>query len=317
MICLEFDLEIANAEKAVLLTRLYSYLLDKYSKRERVILIIDEAQNLPEKTLEEIRMLSNLEAEKHHLLQMILVGQPQLREKLQRKNLEQFVQRVTVYCHLDALDKIQMDYYIRHRLKIAGAQILDIFDPEALDEIFKHSLGIPRLINLLCDAALVYGYADDVKMIGRELVDAVAQARNPKKRRGSQDSLPEEEKIIEAATSDFSTLLRQDFEGRFKMLEEKIASQEERILNISKGLESLQGHRDERDKIIIEQFKMLKKSLNRRADIMTARLEEQGYLSKVVSRKKDGKKQSITLLQPQKKQEPDPAPGSTSTDNPS
>ena len=92
------------------------------------------------------------------------------------------------------------------------------------------------------------------------------------------------------------------------MLEEKIASQEERILNISKGLESLQGHRDERDKIIIEQFKMLKKSLNRRADIMTARLEEQGYLSKVVSRKKDGKKQSITLLQPQKKQEPDPAP---------
>jgi len=82
MICLEFELDIANAEKAVLLTRLYSYLLDKYSKRERVILIIDEAQNLPEKTLEEIRMLSNLEAEKHHLLQMILVGQPQLREKL-------------------------------------------------------------------------------------------------------------------------------------------------------------------------------------------------------------------------------------------
>jgi general secretion pathway protein A len=308
MICLEFELDIANADKAVLLTRLYSYLLEKYSKRERVILIIDEAQNLPEKTLEEIRMLSNLEAEKHHLLQMILVGQPQLKEKLERKSLEQFVQRITVYCHLDALEKIQVDYYIRHRLKIAGAQNLDLFDPEALDAIFKHSLGIPRLINMLCDAALVYGYADDAKIIGRELIDVVAQARHPGKRRDWQESLPEEEKIHEAAIPDSSALLRQELEGRFKMFEEKLASQEDRILNISKGLESLQGHRDERDKLIIELFKMMKKSLNRRADIMTARLEEQGYLSKVVSRKKDDKKQTITLLQSPKKQEPDPSP---------
>jgi len=307
MICLEFELDIANAEKAVLLTRLYSYLLDKYSKRERVILIIDEAQNLPEKTLEEIRMLSNLEAEKHHLLQMILVGQPQLREKLQRKSLEQFVQRITVYCHLDALDKIQMDYYIRHRLKVAGAQNLDIFGTEALDAIYEHSRGIPRLINMICDAALVYGYADDIKIIGRAMIDAVAQAR-PGKRRGSQDSLPEDEKIYEAATPDFPAVLRRDFEDRFKVFEEKLANQEDRILNISKGLESLQGHRDGRDKIIIELFKMMKKSLNRRADIVTARLEEQGYLSKVVSRRKTGKKQPITLLQPKKKQEPDPAP---------
>jgi len=307
MICLEFELDIANAEKAVLLTRLYSYLLDKYSKRERVILIIDEAQNLPEKTLEEIRMLSNLEAEKHHLLQMILVGQPQLREKLQRKSLEQFVQRITVYCHLDALDKIQMDYYIRHRLKIAGAQNLDIFGTEALDAIYEHSRGIPRLINMLCDAALVYGYADDIKIIGPALIDAVAQAR-PGKRRGSQDSLPEDEKIYEPATPDFPAVLRREFEERFKVFEEKFANQEERILNISKGLESLQGHRDGRDKIIIELFKMMKRSLNRRADIMTARLEEQGYLKPVVPGKKSGEKQPITLLQPKKKQEPDPAP---------
>jgi general secretion pathway protein A len=308
MICLEFELEIANAEKALLLTRLYSFLLEKYSKRERVILIIDEAQNLPEKTLEEIRMLSNLEAEKHHLLQMILVGQPQLKEKLERKNLEQFVQRITVYCHLDALDKNQVDHYIRHRLKIAGAQNLDLFDPEALDAIFKHSLGIPRLINMLCDAALVYGYADDAKIIDRELIEAVAQARHPGKRRDSQNSLPEEEKIYEAAAPDPSALLKQEFEARFKMLEEKLASQEERILTIGSGLEFLQGHRDERDKIIIELFKMMRKSLNRRADIMTTRLEEQGYLSKVVSRKKADKKQPITLVQPPKKQEPDPNP---------
>jgi general secretion pathway protein A len=309
MICLEFDLEIANADKPVLLARFYSYLLEKYSKRERVILIIDEAQNLPEKTLEEIRMLSNLEAEKHHLLQMILVGQPQLKEKLERKSLEQFVQRITVYCHLDALDKIQVDHYIRHRLKIAGAQNLDLFDPEALDAIFKHSLGIPRLINMLCDAALVYGYADDAKTIGRELIDAVAQARHPGKRRESPGSLPEEEKIHEAAIPDSSALSRQELEARFKLLEEKLASQEDRIQNISKGLESRQGKRDERDEIIIKLFRMMKKSLDRQADILTARLQEQrDSVSTIVSRTFADKTQPITLLKKRKNQEPDSAP---------
>ncbi len=308
MICLEFDLEIANAEKSVLLTRLYSYLLDKYSKRERVILIIDEAQNLPEKTLEEIRMLSNLEAEKHHLLQMILVGQPQLKEKLERKSLEQFVQRITVYCHLDALDKVQVDYYVRHRLKVAGAQNLDLFDTEALDAIYEHSHGIPRLINMLCDAALVYGYADDTKIIGRVLIDTVAQAR-PGKKKGLPDSLPEDEKIYEPATPVFSALLRQEFEGRFKVFEEKLAAQEERILNISKWVESLQGHRDERDKIMIQLLKMVKKNLDRQSDILAARLQEQGAdLIAVVPQKKAKKKQPLILLKPKKKQEPDPAP---------
>lgn len=307
MICREFDLEINHDEKTVLLTRFYNYLLERYSKRERVILIIDEAQNLPEKSLEEIRMLSNLESEKDHLIQMILVGQPQLKEKLRRKSLEQFVQRVTVYCHLNALDRAQVDHYIRHRLSVAGAQNPDIFVPEARDAIFKHSFGIPRLINILCDSALVYGYADDVKMIGRELIDTVAQARNLGERGDSQDSLPdEEEKIIEAATSDSLALLRQELEGRFKMLEEKIASQEDRILNFSKALESRQGQRDERDEIIIKLFRMMKKDLKRQANILTARLQEQrDSLSPVVSRKKAEKMQPLTLLQP-KKQDPDP-----------
>jgi general secretion pathway protein A len=309
MICQEFELEITNVEKSVLLTRFYNYLLESYSKRERVILIIDEAQNLPEKSLEEIRMLSNLEAEKDHLIQMILVGQPQLKEKLRRKSLEQFVQRVTVYCHLNALDRAQLDNYIRHRLTVAGAQNLDIFDSEALNAIFKHSLGIPRLINILCDSALVYGYADDVKIIGRELIDTVAQARNLGERADSQDSLPVEEKIIEAVTSDSLALLRQEFEGRFKMLEEKLASQEDMILNVSNRLESRQGQKDERDEIIIKLFKMVKKNLDRQAANLTAQLQEQrDSLSTMASRKKADKKQPIRLLQPQKGQDPDPAP---------
>jgi general secretion pathway protein A len=307
MICQEFDLEINHDEKTVLLARFYNYLLESYSKRERVILIIDEAQNLPEKSLEEIRMLSNLESEKDHLIQMILVGQPQLKEKLRRKSLEQFVQRVTVYCHLNALDRAQVDHYIRHRLTVAGAQNLEIFDPEALNAIFKHSLGIPRLINILCDTALVYGYADDVKVIGRELIDTVAEARNLGDREDSHDSLPEEEKIIEAATSDSLALLKQELEGRFKMLEEKIASQEDRILNIIKALEeSRLGQRDERDEIIIKLFRMMKKDLQRQSNILTARLQEQSNsLSTMVSEKKANKIKPLKLLQPQKQ---DPGP---------
>jgi general secretion pathway protein A len=307
MICQEFDLEIANTDKTELLNRFYNYLLEKYSKHERVILIIDEAQNLPEKSLEEIRMLSNLEAEKDHLIQMILVGQPQLKEKLRRKSLEQFVQRVTVYCHLDALDKGQVVHYIRHRLTVAGAQNLDIFDTEALDVIFKHSLGIPRLINILCDSALVYGYADDVRVIGRELIETVAQARNLGERADSQDSLPEEEKIFEATVSDSSTRLMQELEGRFKLLEEKLTSQEDKILKFNKELESLKGKRDEKDEIIIKLFRMLKKHLDRELTNVAAQLREQGadYIE-VISRKKSKKKQPLFLLKPNKPQERDP-----------
>ena len=299
MICQEFELDITNAEKTVLLNRFYNYLLEKYSKHERVILIIDEAQNLPEKSLEEIRMLSNLESEKEHLIQMILVGQPQLRDKLRKKSMEQLFQRVTVACHLNALDMDQVYKYIHHRLTIAGAQNLDIFDPEALNAIFKHSLGIPRLINILCDSALVYGYADDVRIIGRELIDTVAQARSLGVREDSQESLPKEEKVIESALSD-------SMESRFKVLEEKLASQEDRILNISKALESRQGQRDERDEIIIKLFRMMKKDLKRQANMLTARLQEQNNsLSTMVSREKANKIKPLTLLQP-KKQDPDP-----------
>lgn len=306
MICLEFELEIADAEKSVLLTRFYSYLLEKYSKRERVILIIDEAQNLPEKTLEEIRMLSNLEAEKHHLLQMILVGQPQLKEKLQRKSLEQFVQRITVYCHLGALDEIQTDHYIRHRLKVAGAQSLDIFDRGAIDAIVEYSGGIPRLINMLCDAALVYGFADDAKTIGRELIDAVEQARPPGKKKDSQESLPEE-KILEEPTSESLTLFKQEQEAHMKLLEEKLNSQADRISNISKELESLKRKRDEKDEIIIKLFRMMKKNLNRQISNLAAELQKQGMdYVEVVSKKKAKKNQPIVLLKPNKNQERDP-----------
>jgi general secretion pathway protein A len=268
MICQEFEIQFEDSDKTVLLTRLYGYLLEQYSKRERVVLIIDEAQNLSEKTLEEIRMLSNLESEKHHLLQMILVGQPQLKEKLQRKSLEQFVQRVTVYCHLDALDKVEVENYIHHRLTVAGAQNPDLFDPEAIKAICKHSLGIPRLINTLCDAAFVYGYADDVKVIGRDLIEAVAKARTLGVKGDGRDSaLPEDQEKGGGVIPEPQAWLLKELEGRIRALELQLASHGESFLNIRKELEARNGRPDERDKIIIMLFRMLKKSMDRRANL--------------------------------------------------
>jgi general secretion pathway protein A len=276
MICHEFEIQFEDSDKTVLLTRLYGYLLEQYSKRERVVLIIDEAQNLSEKTLEEIRMLSNLESEKHHLIQMILVGQPQLKEKLQRKSLEQFVQRVTVNCHLDALDKDQVEGYIRHRLTVAGAQNLDIFDPKAIWAIYKHSRGIPRLINTICDTAFVYGYADDVRVIGSDLIEAVVQARNLAAGGDDRESFPEEEEKNGALPAD-STASNQAMEDRIRMLEEKIVSQDQNILTIRQSLQARNGNREDLEKIFAKCFREMKKSYDSRAKLeaQVERLQEQ------------------------------------------
>jgi general secretion pathway protein A len=303
MICNEFEIQFEDSDKTVLLTRLYGYLLEQFSKRERVVLIIDEAQNLSEKTLEEIRMLSNLESEKDHLIQMILVGQPQLKEKLQRKSMEQFVQRVNVYCHLDALDKVDVENYIRHRLTVAGAKNLDIFDPEAVKAIYKHSLGIPRLINTLCDAAFVYGYADDVKVIGRDLIESVAKARNlGVKGNGLDAALPEDQEKGGGITPEPQMWLVKELEGRIRALELQLASQGENVLRIGQGLDALNGHRDERDKIIIKLFGMVKKNLERRVGLMAqiARLKSTKPVKKTKQRARKVKPRKPDVQTPEK-----------------
>jgi general secretion pathway protein A len=303
MICNEFEIQFEDSDKTVLLTRLYGYLLEQFSKRERVVLIIDEAQNLSEKTLEEIRMLSNLESEKDHLIQMILVGQPQLKEKLQRKSMEQFVQRVNVYCHLDALDKVDVENYIRHRLTVAGAQNLDIFDPEAIKAIYKHSLGIPRLINTLCDAAFVYGYADDVKVIGRDLIESVAKARNLGVKGNGQDAaLPEDQEKGGGITPEPQMWLVKELEGRIRALELQLASQGENVLRIGQGLEALNGHRDERERIIIKLFGMVKNNMERRVGLMAqiARLKSAKPVKKTKQRARKAKLRKPDVQTPEK-----------------
>jgi general secretion pathway protein A len=173
----EFGVETPGQGKPGLLDALNQFLIDKYSSGRRVLLIVDEAQNLSEEGLEEIRMLSNLQTDKEALLQILLVGQPALRVKLQRPSLEQLSQRIAVSCHIAPLNLEETRAYIAYRLDKAGAPDGQIFTPEAVTRIFEHSGGTPRVINMLCDGALVYGYADDLKTIDEALINQLVQDR--------------------------------------------------------------------------------------------------------------------------------------------
>jgi general secretion pathway protein A len=169
-ICQDLGLKTEGlTSKGDLLTLLHKFLLECYARKERVVLIVDEAQTLPPRLLEEVRLLTNLETPNSKLLQVILLGQPELDRILSEHRFRQLSQRISVRYHLDPLDRGQANAYIAHRLKIAGNKDGNIFDPDAVRLIWKYSRGIPRVINTLCDAALVLGYAAAQKVIDKKI----------------------------------------------------------------------------------------------------------------------------------------------------
>jgi general secretion pathway protein A len=174
----EFEVSYQPGTKQKLLSQLDSYLIKQMANNINTVLIIDEAQNLSSKVLEEVRMLSNLETEKEKLIQIILIGQPQLKAKLEHAKLEQFKQRISVFYHLHALSPSETQEYINFRLKLAGYYANDIFTPDALNLIHSHSRGIPRIINIVCDSALLSGYIMNNKIITREIIVEVIKERD-------------------------------------------------------------------------------------------------------------------------------------------
>jgi general secretion pathway protein A len=148
------------------------FIIGQYALGKRSILIVDEAQNLSVQALEELRMLSNINADKDNLLQIVLMGQPQLRDLLRRPELEQFAQRVASEFHVEPLPPEEVHRYIRHRITRAGSPI-NLFSRKATDLIAKASKGVPRTINLICDTALVYGFAKGVHHISSQMVESV------------------------------------------------------------------------------------------------------------------------------------------------
>jgi general secretion pathway protein A len=260
MVCKEFELEPKTNDKAELIDIFSGYLVGQYAAGARVVLIVDEAQNLTNDTMEEIRMLSNIETEKHHLVQIILVGQPELKFKLQQSNLKQLAQRVTVHCHLKGLEKDEVAQYINHRLEVGGSQRFDLFDTETIETIAVYSRGIPRLINVLCDSALVYGFADELQTIGRDVLDNVYEEL---KSLGTftdynvkPSANPPSPKIVApgSATSD----------SRIEILEGNVRLLDDKINVFKEKLEFLTQKRVERDDFVIELLKMLKENLDSR-----------------------------------------------------
>jgi general secretion pathway protein A len=177
MITMEIGLGMPDpwqAGKAEILGLLQAQLFRRLREGRRCLVIVDEAQNLGVDGLEEIRLLSNLQAENKPLIQFVLAGQPQLRARIRDPRLSQFAQRVIASYHLGPLSREETGEYIAHRMKMSGGSP-DVFTEDAIAEIFRRSGGIPRVINLLCEAALVYGYAEEERRITAWTVEQVVQ----------------------------------------------------------------------------------------------------------------------------------------------
>jgi general secretion pathway protein A len=169
----DFGITLNGRGKKECFDGLNRFLLEEFHKGFNTVLIIDEAQNLTPKTLEQIRLLSNLETNSEKLIQIILVGQPELRDLLARKSLAQLRQRINVRFHLTALDRSEVEEYIIHRLTVAGLAegVVMPFAPQAIDFIFEQSKGVPRVINNMCDTALLAAYARGVRQVDGPLAE--------------------------------------------------------------------------------------------------------------------------------------------------
>ena len=167
----DFGIIVNRRNKVSLLKQLNAFLIDELTHGNNVVLIIDEAQNLKTSMLEEIRMLSNLETDKEKLFQIILVGQPELKNKLASPSLRQLRQRISVRFHITPLQKDEIAGYISHRLSVAGSSGQVVFEPDAVDRIFDFSGGIPRLINTVCDKSMLTAYVMETRQITMPMVE--------------------------------------------------------------------------------------------------------------------------------------------------
>ena len=173
-IAAEFGLNTKGLDRLETLAAINDFLIQQAQQGRDCVLIIDEAQNFSDDLLEQVRQLSNVETDDRKLLQIVLIGQPELRERLNNPRLRQLRQRITVRYHLTPLDRFETKQYIRHRLKLVGANGTPNFTSPALWRVFNYSSGVPRLINAVCDKALLCGFVKQSRritfsMIGRAI----------------------------------------------------------------------------------------------------------------------------------------------------
>jgi len=170
----EFGFKPFRKRKVELLAMLKDFLIEQYAAGKKFLLVIDEAQNLSRKVLEEVRLLSGLESQKEKLIRIIIAGQPELSRKLDSPRLQQLTQRVRLRFHLSALSKRETHEYITHRLNVAGANGRTIFTEAACDMVFRYAGGVPRLVNVLCDTALLCAFGEEKTQVDDKIVKAAA-----------------------------------------------------------------------------------------------------------------------------------------------
>jgi general secretion pathway protein A len=174
-IATDFGLSVAGKNKTQILFDLSNFLVSRGSNELTTVLVVDEAHHLSSDILEEVRLLTNLETPRGKLLQILLVGQPELDEKLDSSNLRQLKQRIAHRAHLSALDRTEAQGYVEWRLQVAGAKSGNtLFPPEAIDAVYRHSKGIPRLINTICDNSLISAYARKLQSVSPEIIESTA-----------------------------------------------------------------------------------------------------------------------------------------------
>ena len=171
----DFGIVCESRQKGQMLLKLNQWLLERYQAGERAVLIVDEAQNLSPQMLEEIRLLTNLETSTEKLLQIVLAGQPELEQKLNQPDLRQLRQRITLRAKTRQLTLDETQGYIQERLRIAGAENIDLFSPEAIVAVHRYARGIPRVTNLLCEHSLVSSFVDQLNPVPPEIVEEVAR----------------------------------------------------------------------------------------------------------------------------------------------
>lgn len=246
--------------KVELINLLNTYLLESYRCGKHVVLIVDEAQNLSPKVLEEIRLLSGLEPDKEKILNVILVGQPELNDTLSRPDMEQLVQRIRLRFHVGALDMEETWKYVMHRMKVAGAEEGGIFDRDVLPIIYEYTGGIPRKINILCDTALICAFADSVKHVDATVMhEAISELQwKPVQRKATQQhayvEVPTDSESLSAAMPRYNMNTAPKFSGGdeqwgrlFSLLLRMMSDMSFRMKNIDEKLLGIESRLEVRD----------------------------------------------------------------------
>lgn len=195
-VSLAFDLPFDGLSHLSLQKQFENFLIREYAARRKVVLIVDEAQNLGRRNLEDLRLLSNINGDREVLLQVILVGQPELRRQLQSPRLAQFEQRISVRHHMGPLTANETSCYVQHRLKIAGGDPL-VFSREAIRLVYLHSRGVPRLINRLCDRALVHAFGAQEQSVGYRTMLGVISATQTRRPTPVPGNKPSDSSLLE------------------------------------------------------------------------------------------------------------------------